>query len=127
MAWGKEWKQPQSATEINAIWQNAQAIEHEKIKATGLNVWTKTFIENGEIKQEIIPPEEMYTNLKPTHDPYTNPGAMVYYECNCGAILDPKTKSFAHLNNAASVTGWKVRFGEVGYVPYCPKCGEGVE
>lgn len=66
-------------------------------------------------------------NLKPTHDPYTNPNAHIYYECACGAILDPQTKSFAALNNHASVKGWKIRFTDKGYVPYCVKCGEGVE
>jgi len=66
-------------------------------------------------------------NLKPTHDPYSNPNAHIYYECKCGAILDPKTKSFAALNNYASEKGWKIRFGEHGYTPYCVKCGEGVE
>lgn len=66
-------------------------------------------------------------NLKPTHDPYTNPDAHIYYECGCGAILDPQTKSFAALNNHASNVGWKIRFTDKGYVPYCVKCGEGVE
>ena len=66
-------------------------------------------------------------NLKPTHDPYTNPDANIYYECGCGAILDPGTKSFAALNNHASKSGWKIRFGESGYTPYCVKCGENVE
>ena len=62
-----------------------------------------------------------FLNKKPTHDPYTNPGAHIYYECGCGAILDPGTKSFAQLNN------WKVRWGADSYVPYCVKCGEDVE
>lgn len=70
-----------------------------------------------------------YNNLKPTHDPYTNPDTQVYYECKCGAILDPGTKSFASLNNAASDKGWKVRWkqnGE-GYEPFCEECGKDVE
>jgi hypothetical protein len=67
------------------------------------------------------------TNAKPTHDPYTNPNCYLYYECGCGAILDPHTKRFAELNNHASEKGWKIRFGEYAYVPYCVKCGEGVE
>ena len=68
------------------------------------------------------------TNLKPTtHDPYTNLSSYIYYQCNCGAVLDPGTRSFAALNNAASLARWKIRFGEVGYTPYCVKCGEGVE
>ncbi len=120
MGWGKEWvKQP-------IAWPEAMS---KLIEPVGPNVWAKTFIENGEIKQEIIPPEEMYTNLKPTHDPYTNPGALIYYQCNCGAILDPKTKSFASLNNAAMNAGWKVRWNSngQGYEPFCVKCGEGVE
>jgi len=66
-------------------------------------------------------------NLKPTHDPYTNPNAYIYYECSCGAILDPQTKSFAALNNYASEKGWKIRFGAESYQPYCEKCGEDVE
>lgn len=69
----------------------------------------------------------LFKNNKPTHDPYANPNAHIYYECSCGAILDPKTKSFAALNNCASEKGWKIRFGEQGYTPYCVKCGEGVE
>jgi len=55
--------------------------------------------------------------------------AHVYYECKCGAILDPGTKSFAGLNNAASDKGWKVRWkanGE-GYEPFCVECGKDVE
>lgn len=63
-------------------------------------------------------------NKIPTHDPYTNPGAFLYYECDCGQVLDPKTKSFASLNNHASEAGWKVRWGSEHYVPYCPKCVE---
>ena len=74
-----------------------------------------------------IPLEKIYNNIPPTHDPYANPNAHIYYECACGAILDPKTKSFATLNNHASEKGWKIRFGERGYTPYCVKCGEGVE
>lgn len=67
------------------------------------------------------------SNLSPTHDPYTNPNAQIYYSCGCGAIFDPGTKRFAELNNRASEAGWKVRFSDTGYVPYCMKCGEGVE
>lgn len=66
-------------------------------------------------------------NVKPTHDPYKNSNSHIYYECACGAILDPGTKSFAALNGKASEVGWKIRFGEIGYTPYCVKCGEGVE
>jgi hypothetical protein len=75
----------------------------------------------------IVLKQKEYNNLPPTHDPYTNPNAQIYYSCQCGAILDPGTKSFAALNNAASNAGWKVRWGETSYVPYCVKCGEKVE
>lgn len=70
-----------------------------------------------------------YKNKVPTHDPYTNPDAHIYYQCDCGKILDPGTKSFAALNNAASREGWKVRWrqnGE-GYQPFCVECGKEVE
>jgi len=86
-----------------------------------------TTFEDGEFKYRVISPEELYKNLKPTHDPYTNPKATIYYECGCGEILDPQTKSFAALNNYASKKGWKIRFGADGYTPYCVKCGEYVE
>lgn len=66
-------------------------------------------------------------NKVPTHDPYTNPGAYLYYECKCGQILDPKVKSFAALNNVASVVGWKIRFGHEYYIPYCIECGKGID
>lgn len=66
-------------------------------------------------------------NQVPTHDPYANPNAQLYYSCGCGAIFDPGTKRFAELNNAASNAGWKVRFIDSGYVPYCVDCGKGVE
>ena len=72
---------------------------------------------------------KIYNNKMPTHNPYTNPNAQLYYECKCGAILDPGTKSFAALNNAASDQGWKVRWkpnGE-GYEPFCVECGKDVE
>lgn len=70
-------------------------------------------------------PEEILKerqNKIPTHDPYTNPNAFIYYQCDCGQVLDPKTKSFASLNNHASDAGWKIRLGSEHYVPYCPKC-----
>lgn len=118
MAWGKEW----------FIGPNTLIKEYETLpKEWPIQAEAeKSYSEAASIS------EDAWNNLKvrnkvPTHDPYTNPGAMVYYECNCGAILDPKTKSFAALNNAASMAGWKIRFGDVGYVPYCSKCGEGVE
>lgn len=76
---------------------------------------------------EYVPLEKVYNNMMPTHDPYTNPDAIIYYECLCGAILDPGTKSFASLNNHASEKGWKIRFSDKGYIPYCVKCGQGVE
>ena len=63
-------------------------------------------------------------NKIPTHDPYTNPGAFLYYQCDCGQVLDPRVKSFASLNNHASNAGWKIRWGERSYVPYCPKCAK---
>ena len=79
------------------------------------------------IKIEHVEHAKAFLNKKPTHDPYKNPDAHIYYECACGAILDPGTKSFAALNGVASAKGWKVRFGETGYTPYCVKCGEGIE
>lgn len=73
--------------------------------------------------------QKEYNNKVPTHDPYTNPNSHIYYECKCGAILDPSTKSFAALNNYASEKGWKVRWRQdgAGYEPFCVECGKDVE
>ena len=100
MAWGKEWaEQSVAPLETLAINNIAQYQKQEKV----------------------------YNNLPPTHDPYTNPDTHIYYQCNCGAILDPGTKSFAALNNAAMNAGWKVRWGAISYQPYCVECGKDIE
>jgi hypothetical protein len=83
--------------------------------------------EAGPVTEEMWNTIPKFLNNKPTHDPYANPDAHIYYECGCGAILDPGTKSFAQLNNCASNAGWKVRWGADSYIPYCVKCGEDVE
>ncbi len=106
MAWGKEW-----------IADLASGVTFTKISLD----------KDDALKIEHIEEVKVYLNLKPTHDPYANPDSQIYYECQCGAILDPGTKSFAALNGVASERGWKIRFGADGYVPYCMKCGEGVE
>lgn len=99
--------------------------------STGDSQTVLTTFEDGELKHRVITAEELYikehNNKVPTHDPYTNPNSQIYYECGCGAILDPGTKSFAQLNNHASNTGWKIRFTDQGYKPHCVKCGEWVE
>jgi len=64
------------------------------------------------------------SNKVPTHNPYTNPNVHIYYSCDCGNILDPGTKRFAELNNAAMDAGWKIRWGHEYYEPFCPKCVE---
>lgn len=107
MGWGKEWPKA----------DNDSAFTMHPSLSRG-NYLNKSDWEAG-VKE--------YNNSMPTHDPYTNPDAIIYYECGCGAILDPNTKSFAALNNHASEKGWKIRFTDKGYVPYCVKCGEGVE
>lgn len=85
-----------------------------------------TTFKDGSIMQTMVDPSE-YHNKAPTHDPYTNPDAHIYHECACGAILDPGTKSFAALNNAASYAGWKIRWGHDSYKAHCVECGKGVE
>ncbi len=92
-----------------------------------------TTFEDGVIKHRVVTAEELYkkeyNNKVPPHDPYTNPNAHIYHECACGAILDPGTKSFAALNNAASNAGWKIRWKQSGegYQAFCVKCGKDVE
>ena len=67
------------------------------------------------------------SNKVPTHDPYTNPNAYIYFECSCGEVLDPGTKSFATLIKNASEADWKIRFGQDHYQAYCAKCGVDIE
>lgn len=101
MGWGTSWDKPKSV---------------EALEEAAAHGWPETELK----KQE----QNFRVNLVPTHDPYTNPNAFLYYECECGERLDPRTKSFAGLNNHASNEGWKVRWGPNSYVPYCPKCVE---
>lgn len=84
--------------------------------------WDKPIIPVADVAMQNNMPIVEFKNKIPTHDPYTNPGAFLYYECECGQVLDPRVKSFASLNNHASNSGWKVRWGPHHYVPYCPKC-----
>lgn len=118
---------PPLATAINAVWQSKRVPE---LTAVDLAIGERvilTSIEDGAIIHKNITKE--YKNKVPTHDPYTNPDSHIYYQCDCGAILDPGTRSFASLNNHASDTGWKVRWRQCGngYQAFCVKCGEGIE
>ena len=134
MGWGKVWEEiselnKQAKKEIEDVTGLRKLYEQDW---SGIDLGTgdhavETTFEDGQIKHRVIPNSELYKNMPPTHDPYTNPNATIYYECGCGAILDPQTKSFAALNNYASEKGWKIRFGVDSYVPYCVKCGENVE
>lgn len=43
--------------------------------------------------------KHQFKNKVPTHDPYTNPNAFLYYECDCGQVtssimLCPRCQSF---------------------------------
>lgn len=132
MGWGKEWPKADNDSTFTiphtfeySASQNFPPIKFDGMVAVDLD---KDGNITAEGKQAIIDDmKKVYLNKVPTHDPYTNPDATIYYECGCGAILDPNTKSFAALNNHASDKGWKIRFSEKGYTPYCVKCGEGVE
>jgi len=42
-------------------------------------VWTAEGFK--EISEEEF--QNKFKNIAPTHDPYTNPGAHIYYECGC--------------------------------------------
>ena len=126
MSWGSKWPEKIETVEqiLNAVVDSVIAANPNVNLELPVHIYAD---ENNNIKIENIPLEKVYQNKVPTHDPYTNPDAHIYYECNCGAILDPGTKSFAALNNHASEMGWKIRWGDQAYVPYCVKCGEGVE
>lgn len=141
--WGTSWNKPK--TEVK--WPSANEVSKELKEAATTNPWPvkemfEEIIEESKFKKDVelhgigfmqngkhVPLEKVYNNLSPTHDPYTNPNSHIYYECKCGAILDPNTKSFAALNNYASEKGWKVRWRQdgAGYEPFCVECGKDVE
>ncbi len=103
MGWGTSWNKPENSQ----AWKDKVNKAYEEAASVTEAAWNN-------LKER--------QNKIPTHDPYTNPNAFIYYQCDCGQVLDPKTKSFASLNNHASNEGWKIRWGERHYVPYCPKC-----
>lgn len=127
--WGSDWNtgvppvwpEPKQDEKVTLIYSGTDLASEPSITIYG--VYTKDGFVNLTEKEF----QNKFKNTQPTHDPYTNPNSHIYYECGCGAILDPGTNSFASLNNHASEAGWKVRWGADSYVPYCVKCGEGVE
>lgn len=128
MGWGNKWEEEIDKAMKDALITGVGAT----IIYSGPNLFpeinhVELFVDVEPNTEQLIKAYAKVRNRKPTHDPYTNPNAHIYYECSCGAILDPQTKSFAALNNHASDKGWKIRFTDKGYVPYCVKCGEGVE
>lgn len=128
-----------SGVAINAIWQNNQAIARSKADPTTILSCEPNDPIPDSLDGERLQPKTPWpsvdqiknkferTNKVPTHDPYTNPNAQIYFSCNCGAILDPGTKSFASLCKSAGDSGWKIRFGETHYNAYCVECGKDVE
>lgn len=129
MAWSKEWPLSQQE-QTTIIYEGPNLFPEINGVLLGIDFGKddKTSTVIGKIKDDgTLSIKKILNNNMPTHDPYANPNAQIYYQCKCGNVLDPGTKSFAHLNNCASKEGWKIRFREIGYVPYCVKCGEGVE
>ena len=106
--WGTSWAKPEWLNDVKDI-VKAKIVKEEP---TNAQVTTEVRTRNNKV---------------PTHDPYTNPNAYIYFECSCGAILDPSTKSFAALTTAASKANWKIRFGHQWYMAYCVECGKDVE
>lgn len=148
MSWSKEWPKGLNDPEkmysfntkadikwpiCNPEWPKAEIVINPItdpltfIAANYKNITGEEPLIDTAIKHKIIPLEKVYLNKVPTHDPYTNPNSHIYYECACGKILDPGTKSFAALNNAASEADWKVRWGHTNYQPYCVECGKDIE
>ncbi len=131
MNWSKEWPKPEVAPprDVKQPWPKQGWMLPAEITIPLAKAITKT---GQELLAELAknqPQEKVYNNKVPTHNPYINPDAHIYYQCDCGAILDPCTKSFAALNNCASDTGWKIRWNKdgSGYQPFCVACGKDVE
>lgn len=121
--WGKEWNKPVNFTD-DKLDMPKQPWPTDWPSQVPKEI--KDAIVKGEFK-DLPPLGDSKRNAIPTHDPYTNPGAYLYYECKCGQRLDPHTKRFAELNNAAMKAGWKIRWGANSYVPHCVECGRDME
>lgn len=49
----------------------------------------------------------------------------VVFVCSgCPAEFDPCTPSFAKLLELAKQAGWLMKWKDIGYDTYCPKCGK---
>lgn len=139
--WGGGWLKPEDKAEMDKAEQDAMLygqgwtkITEDGVKHIGIDLASEpsvtiytVYTKDGFVNLTEEEFQNKFKNIVPTHDPYTNPNSHIYYECGCGAILDPGTKSFAQLNNHASEAGWKIRWGADSYIPYCVKCGEDVE
>jgi len=127
--WGTSWNKPISWDDINhikpakptlTINEDGPLEAREYIIEPTKNIFIG--IDLGIDDRTSYTDNKVRSNKVPTHDPYTNPNAQLYYSCDCGNILDPGTKRFAELNNHAMNAGWKIRWGCQYYVPFCPKC-----
>src|ERR1700752_1426799 len=123
MGWGSSWGNSQ-------VWKDSVDKAYDKEFGTSWNTNKdrSIIVENNTNEIVTITEKQLneYKNQVPTHDPYTNPNALIYFECSCGSIHDPGTKSFASLTTSAGRAGWKIRFisGKDYDTAFCEKCGE---
>ena len=108
---------------IVAAYKDGEFVAHVDAVTTAHVIAASKMLKSND-KHNPFDPDRKKLNKVPTHDPYTNPDAYVYYSCDCGEVFDPGTKSFAALNNAAQHTGWVIKWGAMYYEATCPKCSK---
>lgn len=115
--WGKEW--PKLQTEKTTIIYSANA-DWPAIKFDGMV--TCDVDKDGNV--DLTPLREAMTKQGSN---LVDSEAYLYFQCEgCQAIFDPKTKSFAQLNQRRADAGWKVKWNVdgMGYKVYCIECGK---
>lgn len=120
MAWSKEWpKLTQEAEVLKGLIEEGGKIVVELIpKIYGIDL-------ASEPSKTIICPSGR--ELKTQGSNLVDDQAYLYFQCEkCQSIFDPKTKSFATLNQKRHDAGWKVEWNidGMGYKVYCVKCGK---
>lgn len=94
--WGKEWPKITDTWVNSKVWEDGVNKAFDKEFLSKLEgEWPIPLIEKQasyNLATHLTNIPKVYSNKMPTHDPYTNPDSQIYYQCNCGAILDPGTK-----------------------------------
>lgn len=65
-----------------------------------------------------------WKNMNIIEDDNYEPDTILVFECKCGEVFNPNTKSFQRLANEAKACGWNIKFhlNKSGYDTVCQGC-----